>query len=145
MTFITLVCATLPPLALVMVLPLVAIPYILRAKHNKYTWLAVVGMLLITAAMSLGANAIAVVYEEGSSSEQAYTTTSFFAGNIVDTITGVRFIGFILAVGGLALCVPWYRTYQKWAYENLVVMDQANIAIAYFVFTSLSCGLFWFF
>lgn len=145
MTFITLVCATMPPLTLVMILPFVAIPYILRAKRNRYTWLAVLGMVLTAVAMTLGANAIAVVYKEGSTSDAAYTSTSFFAGNLMDTITGMRFLGFILAAGGLLLCVPWYRTYQKWAYENLVVMDKANVAIAYFVFMSVSCSLFWFF
>ena len=145
MTFITLICAAFPPLLLIMILPFVAIPYILRARHNRYTWLAVAGMLLTGVAMTLGSNAIAVVYEEGRGAEGAYTSTSFFEGNLMDTITGVRFIGFLLAAGGLALCVPWYRTYQKWAYENLVLMDKANIAIAYFVFMSVSCSLFWFF
>lgn len=143
-SFITIICATMPPLALMMILPLVAIPYILRAKHNRYTWLAVLGMILMTIAITLGANAISVVAKEGSGSSQSYTSTSFFEGSLMDTVTGIRFIGFMLAASGLAMCLPWYRIYQKWAYENLIVMDKANIAIAYFVVSGLSCSLFWF-
>jgi hypothetical protein len=126
-----------------MLMPFLGIYGVAKTKYNRYTLLAVIGLLLLFYAFTSGANVIATVYSQSIAQKSDYAETNIIESTLMETITGRRFLGLAAILVGLGLCWPWYKKYRDYALNNRITLDKLNLAIAYFVFSSTVCGLFW--